>query len=393
MWVHVSFSALERAISARYSSTQQARNGKRNATAQAKITTKGTVRSGSRPHPVDRRPGDTCQSRSVNDDILSVINSETSGQASNFIEAYAEEHDGCALLDFAQREFASGAPWGKRLAEWTDDDVESFRLWGRVCIATDPRNAPGDVDVFTEQFDRRYQNLEAEVAQARDDQAVAVAEEERQRQQAKVAAEAQVNSSDVASQLDDWLRDYKTMPPNVALAQANELLAAANRLTGDAYTTEIWDLTSSVMYELSGLEDAARRATAHNATRPGCYNALAAIGQAQDWSRYPMWFDGPEFNLGDFLCWFLRTDTLGNVLVGEGTVDVLIDGIGLHFEPRKNIATDDYYAAPEVAANGEVRLAIIWVDANGQRDKLTTFSQHIQVMSAIMTYKGAPFVE
>lgn len=333
------------------------------------------------------------QSHSVNEDILSVINGETSGQASNFIEVYAEEHDGCALLDFAQREFAGGTPWGKRLAEWTDDDAASFRLWGRVCIATDPRNAPGDVEVFTKQFDWQYENLEAEIAQARDDQTAAVAEEERQRQQAKEAAEGQVASSDVASQLEEWLRDYKTMPADVALARANDLLAAANRLTGDAYTTEIWDLTSSVMYELSGLEAAVRRTTEHNATRPGCYDALAAIGQDQDWSRYPMWFDDPEFNLGDFLCWFLRTDTLGSVLVGEGTVDVLIDGIGLHFEPRKNIATDDYYAVPEVVTKGDVRLAIIWVDANGQREKLTAFSQHIQVMSAIMTYKGAPFVD
>jgi len=213
------------------------------------------------------------------------------------------------------------------------------------------------------------------------------------RRGAQEAVQAELAAAPIARQLRQWLSDYASMPVPDALAAANQLLAKANALTGADYTTEIWDLTSEVMDKRYTLETAAEHLSAQAATRPACYAALVKEGHNYDWSQYPVWFDDPDFNLGDFLCWFLRTRTLGSVAVGDNWADVVVNGGTLHFETRKLLESDDFYAGPSSKAAGRVKLAIVAVSLNGQTDRLTTFTQHIKAISVIMTYQGAPFVE
>jgi hypothetical protein len=377
-------------------------------------------------------------------EVADVINAETGG--TNFIETYAAGHGGCALFEFAQREFAGGRPWGKPFEEWTAADVAVFRYSGRKCIDSDPRNDTEQRRVLTNSFNMQYEHLEQEAEAARaeagagqeassltaeddnqdpavepklaDERALSetsdllisttplgavsldllrrvkpqVREIPDQREAAMVGTEAGHTAASVADQLRQWLRDYQSMAVPEALAAANQLLAKAEALSGADYTTEIWDLTSEVMDKRYELETAAE-STSQHAIRPACYAALSKAGYNHDWSQYPVWFDDPDFNMGDFLCWFLRTGALGSVAVGNNWAEVVVNDGTLRFEPRKLIDSDDYYADPSSKAAGQVKLAIVAASLNGQTDRLITFTQHIKAISVIMTYQGAPFVE
>ena len=192
-----------------------------------------------------------------------------------------------------------------------------------------------------------------------------------------------------------FLAHYTSMSPLDALAKVNALLGEISALDYADADIEVWHVETELLDLRYTLQRETAAETRLIASREACYPALRDAGYDWDWAAFPLAFstDMPSYNLGDFLCAFLRRSALVSLGQDENMVRVVIADIELTLAPRKRVASDDFYAMPNVSMPGDVKFAIVVINGSNGETRVDNFESNWIILMSLMQSFGAPLVQ